>query len=123
MRFCSQVFWLTYKNKFYYCFLLCTDVVFIHQAKNQHVINLISNNQSLSIDCKAISIIECYTVKYNWKRGSQLISEISTDDSVLIINNVTVEDEGQYQCTAFNGIGGILTKRILVETEGENLYN
>ena len=97
--------------------------MFIHQAKNQHVINLISNNQSLSIDCKAISIIECYTVKYNWKRGSQLISEISTDDSVLIINNVTVEDEGQYQCTAFNGIGGILTKRILVETEGENLYN
>ena len=102
---------------YWLCHLPYTGVVIDSQMLDNYTVELFSNNFNLSIYCKAASLIECYTVKYKWHRTGKLIS----NNSVLIINNLKEEDAGQYQCTAFNSLGGMVTKTVSVAIKGKIL--
>ena len=95
----------------------CTGLAIDSQALDNHTIELFSNNFNLSIHCKAVSLLDCYRVRYKWHKAGELIST----DPILIINNLKVEDAGQYQCTAFNNLGGTVTKIVSVVIKGKIL--
>ena len=103
--------------------LLCnilsdTGVVIGSQGLDNHTIELFSNSYNLSIDCKAVSLVECYTVQYKWHKASKLIST----NPKLVISNLKIEDAGQYQCTAFNSLGGLVSKTVYVDIKGKILF-
>ena len=102
---------------YHLCHFPCTGVVIDSKTLDNHTVELFSNNFNLSIYCTAFSLVECYAVKYKWHKDGELISTTS----VLIINNLKMEDEGQYQCTAFNSVGGTDTKTVSVATKGKIL--
>ena len=95
----------------------CTGLAIDSQASDNQTIELFSNNFNLSIHCKAVSLLDCYRVRYKWHKAGELIST----DPTLVINNLKVEDAGQYQCTAFNNLGGTVTKIVSVVIKGKIL--
>ena len=63
-----------------------------------------------------VSLIEC-TVNYMWRKDGEVIfnnSHYKITDSGLLINNLMLEDAGQYQCIAFNGFGDMISKSVSV---------
>ena len=100
------------------CYFPCTGLVIDSQTLDNHTVELFSNNFNLSIYCKAVSLVECYTVKYKWHKAGELIST----NPMLVINNLKVEDAGEYQCTAFNTLGGTVTKIVSVVIKGKIPY-
>ncbi|XP_055939789.1 cell adhesion molecule DSCAML1-like isoform X1 [Argiope bruennichi] len=65
----------------------------------------------VSVMCLAISDIK--PLKFRWSKNSKILEsgqenvriEDSSEFSVLILNSVTIESEGNYTCTATNSIG------------------
>ena len=85
---------------------------------DNRTIELFSNDYNLSIDCKAVSLVGCYAVRYEWHEGGELLST----NPKLVINNLRVEDAGQYQCTAIKSLGGQVFKTVSVAIKGEMLH-
>ncbi|KAK7495372.1 hypothetical protein BaRGS_00013311 [Batillaria attramentaria] len=53
----------------------------------------------LIVQCSALCHPSC---TYTWKKGRE---ELSTEEGVLLVPNVTPDDRGRYTCTASNGKG------------------
>ena len=59
----------------------------------------VPQNKTLVLECTAESV---QSLKYGWRKDG---FTIQVSSPVLVINGITLLDEGQYQCTASNDIG------------------
>ena len=112
---CGHVFFKLLRVIYNLC---STGLEFSSQNIHNYTVILISNNQNLSLDCKAFSMTNC-SLSYKWQKDAKQIynsNHYKIFDSVLLINSLTLEDAGQYKCTAFNSMGDAVNKVISVLT-------